>query len=331
MVVGLMTSGEPVEQNDRCPMCGAAAFKPTSIRLDMRETLAKWEQTLKGPLGQTVWDDYAEYPEVTLFECGACGFGMFDPPAAGTANFYAAITRTEAEYYVPDRWEYRRAIQDIRKYGARRVLDVGGGSGHFLDLLQQELPGVEALVYEFNEEVADVARTKGLNVCHGEFPQAVYDVGGQAEFDAVCVFQVLEHVADPVTFLRDLVSLLKPDGILMLSVPDLTGPVRFHRLALMNTPPHHVSWWKPSVFSASMYHFGLRIVDSANENLPDYLWRGYLPVIVENHIRPPKLARLARKYHVFDVIIRVLKLLGFKEIPGLCGHTLYVLLQRSTI
>jgi hypothetical protein len=104
----------------------------------MQESLAKWEQLIKRPLGQPVWDDYAQHPEVTLFECALCGFGMFDPPVAGTPGFYAAITHVEEDYYVPDKWEFRRAIKDIRAHGARRVLDVGGGSAHFLDLLRQE-------------------------------------------------------------------------------------------------------------------------------------------------------------------------------------------------
>ena len=65
-------------------------------------------------------------------------------------------------------------------------------------------------------------------------------------------------------------------------------------------------------------------------DLPHYLWRSYLPLIAEHHIRPHKLLRLARKYRLFDFIASVLKTLGLKEIPGVRGHTLYILLQHST-
>jgi hypothetical protein len=80
-----------------------------------------------------------------------------------------------------------------------------------------------------------------------------------------------------------------------------------------------------------MARFGLQVVESASENLPDDLWQDYLPLIVENHVRPRKLVRLARRYHVFAVISRSLKILGLREIPWLRGHSLYVLLQRSSI
>ena len=324
-------AGALVERQDGCcPICGAFGYEPTSTQLDIRDSLRKWEEAIHAPLGQAIWDDYAQSPEMTLFGCSNCGFNMFEPPLAGTPDFYAAITRVEDEYYVSDRWEYRRAVNDIQDRGARRVLDVGSGSGHFLDMLRHKLPDVDVTAYEFSAEIAALVQAKGVKAYTGMFPQVLHDSAADAGFDAICAFQVLEHVADPASFLRDLVGLLRPNGILLISVPDLAGPVRYAGLALTNVPPHHVSWWKQSVFETSMARFGLQILDAAVDNLPHYLWRSYLPLIAEHHIRPHKLLRLARKYRLFDFIASVLKTLGLKEIPGVRGHTLYILLQHST-
>jgi hypothetical protein len=76
--------------------------------------------------------------------------------------------------------------------------------------------------------------------------------------------------------------------------------------------------------------FGLQVVESASENLPDYLWQDYLPLIVRTTSVPGNCAA-GRRYHVFDVISRILKILGLREIPGCAVIAFNVLLQRSSI
>ena len=84
------------------------------------------------------------------------------------------------------------------------MLDVGSGSGHFLDMLRHKLPDVDVTAYEFSAEIAALVQAKGVKAYTGMFPQVLHDSAADAGFDAICAFQVLEHVADPASFLRDL-------------------------------------------------------------------------------------------------------------------------------
>ncbi|OCP02332.1 MULTISPECIES: class I SAM-dependent methyltransferase [unclassified Ensifer] len=55
--------------------------------------------------------------------------------------------------------------------------------------------------------------------------QAVYAApeAWRATFDAVMSHFVIEHVADPVAFMRDVRELLRPDGTFLFSIPDVAG------------------------------------------------------------------------------------------------------------
>ena len=80
-------AGALVERQDGCcPICGAFGYEPTSTQLDIRDSLRKWEEAIHAPLGQAIWDDYAQSPEMTLFGCSNCGFNMFEPPVAGNSR-----------------------------------------------------------------------------------------------------------------------------------------------------------------------------------------------------------------------------------------------------
>jgi 2-polyprenyl-6-hydroxyphenyl methylase/3-demethylubiquinone-9 3-methyltransferase len=45
----------------------------------------------------------------------------------------------------------------------------------------------------------------------------------EGQFDLITSLEVIEHVADPATFLKALANRLAPDGLLILSTPNATG------------------------------------------------------------------------------------------------------------
>jgi 2-polyprenyl-3-methyl-5-hydroxy-6-metoxy-1,4-benzoquinol methylase len=71
------------------------------------------------------------------------------------------------------------------------------------------------------------------------------------QFDAVCLWDVIEHVRDPVFVCRSLLNLLKPGGYLFLSTPDmnsLTAKLMKQRWAFM-IPPLHLGYFSQGTFS----------------------------------------------------------------------------------
>ena len=63
-------------------------------------------------------------------------------------------------------------------------------------------------------------------------------------YDVVTAFQVLEHIADPLPFLKNCIDALNPGGLLVIAVPNNDAFIRFADLPL-NEPPHHVGLWSP--------------------------------------------------------------------------------------
>ncbi len=118
-----------------------------------------------------------------------------------------------------------------------RLLDVGCGPGFFLDLASRhfEVTGVEP-AKEAAAYARDVLR---LDVIEAEFHASLYH---PASFDVITLFDTIEHLADPGRTLRDLHSLMRPGGTLMITTGDFSSMMaklsgsRWHLI----TPPDHL-------------------------------------------------------------------------------------------
>ena len=104
---------------------------------------------------------------------------------------------------------------------AKSALDVGCGAG----LLAEPLARLGAMVtgIDATPEVIAVAREHAAAIGL-EIDYRVGDVqalGGQ--YDLVTCLEVIEHIADPATFLKALAARLAPGGLLILSTPNATG------------------------------------------------------------------------------------------------------------
>ncbi|MCH7916171.1 MAG: class I SAM-dependent methyltransferase [Deltaproteobacteria bacterium] len=61
------------------------------------------------------------------------------------------------------------------------------------------------------------ARSLGLKVYQGRLENAGFTDG---LFDVVCLNHVLEHLPDPQVTMREIKRILKPDGIVYITVPN---------------------------------------------------------------------------------------------------------------
>jgi 2-polyprenyl-3-methyl-5-hydroxy-6-metoxy-1,4-benzoquinol methylase len=98
-----------------------------------------------------------------------------------------------------------------------RVLDVGCSTGSFLEAMRRR-GNWETYGVEINVEVAEYARSAvGLNVFPGSLQQAEYPDGF---FDAVTLWNVLEHLHEPYQTLLEVARILKPGGLVAASIPN---------------------------------------------------------------------------------------------------------------
>ncbi len=103
-----------------------------------------------------------------------------------------------------------------KKYGIKRILDVGCGTGTyciFLKRLGYEVIGVDIDKNKINtgrnfREPADLRHGSALGLPFGN-----------KEFDLVLMTEVLEHIKEPEKAVQEISRVLKDTGIFILSVP----------------------------------------------------------------------------------------------------------------
>lgn len=96
------------------------------------------------------------------------------------------------------------------------LLDIGCSTGLFLNQMRTE--GWQPTGVEFSSHAADYARnTFGLDVFTGTVEQAQFP---SDHFDVVTMWDVLEHVLDPLHTLYEVQRILKPGGLLAVSLPN---------------------------------------------------------------------------------------------------------------
>jgi len=98
-----------------------------------------------------------------------------------------------------------------------KLLDVGCATGLFLHSMQH-ITDWELFGLEINSHAAKIARDQfGLDVFTGTLEEASYP---DDYFDAVTLWDVLEHLHNPSSSLSEIHRILKPDGILVFRVPN---------------------------------------------------------------------------------------------------------------
>jgi 2-polyprenyl-6-hydroxyphenyl methylase / 3-demethylubiquinone-9 3-methyltransferase len=149
----------------------------------------------------------------------------------------------------------------------KRVLDMGCGAGLLAEPLARmggTVTGVDA-AHENVVVAQDHAAQSGLTIRYrcGE----VDTVKGE-KFDLITCLEVIEHVADPASFIAQLAGLLAPDGLMVLSTPNRTP---LSKIALINIgetlggiPPGTHDWDKfltPEELAAHVRATGLTVAD----------------------------------------------------------------------
>jgi len=159
------------------------------------------------------------------------GIIYVDPlPVEDLARFYRDEYRVSyKQSFVPKaKHIYRAGGVALERHGhsreaarrGMRTLDIGAGGGEWVYLMRRL--GCEAFGIEPNLGYGSFAKDHyGVEVFLGMHQDATFE---PASFDLLSLFQVLEHLADPVEDLRQLSRFLKPGGLFLIEVPDILFP-----------------------------------------------------------------------------------------------------------
>jgi len=125
--------------------------------------------------------------------------------------------------YIRDQVDQHWALDEtsLKPLEGRTALDVGCGAGLLAEPLARL--GARVTAVDAAPELIEAARAhaagQGLEIDYRASP--VEQIEGQ--FDLITAMEVIEHVADPASFLAAIAARLAPEGLLILSTPNKTA------------------------------------------------------------------------------------------------------------
>ena len=136
------------------------------------------------------------------------------------------------------------------------MLDIGCGFGESLGYHQAR--GCEVWGVEADSNIARVADKFGFNVKVGLFDAKDYK---QDFFDYITMDQVVEHLTDPILTLREVSTILKPGGHVVLSTPNANGwgAKLFRRRWINWHTPYHLQFFSLESMAIMAEAAGLEI------------------------------------------------------------------------
>lgn len=205
--------------------------------------------------------------------CGRCGTLYMSPrPSPEVMAAYYADSenyRYWAERIFPASEASRREkihrpwLEQIAGYCERygvplgTLVEVGPGFGTFASLAGEAFERVVAV--EPTPELAQACRARGVEVVEKPVEEVTDEVEAA---DAVCAFEVIEHLFEPRRFLEQCARLTRTGGLLVLSCPNgqgfdisLLGPVS------LAVDPEHVNLFNPKSLSLLVESCGFEVLE----------------------------------------------------------------------
>ncbi|MFC5504506.1 methyltransferase domain-containing protein [Bosea massiliensis] len=167
---------------------------------------------------------------LTTVSCDGCGLMRTDPMPSEEelGRYYASSYRLDYQFArngTPPRLHLKRSrAEATARFAllgdylepASRILDLGSGSGEFLDILARA--GHRATGIEPGRDFARYARAAyGADVIESSWQAADLPA---TSFDLISAQHVLEHLREPVDALRRLAHWLAQDGFIHVEVPN---------------------------------------------------------------------------------------------------------------
>jgi 2-polyprenyl-3-methyl-5-hydroxy-6-metoxy-1,4-benzoquinol methylase len=175
--------------------------------------------------------------------------------------------------------------------GRARLLDYGCGHGEFV---------AAALALGFDACGVDFAPDRarhGVVAMFASLDDLRSGRSGQPPFDAVTLFEVLEHLSDPRGTLESLATLMRPGAVLVLETPDTSGitELRTHDDYLAIAPLGHINGFTPATLRAIAQRAGFRATTPPSSWVTTS-WRQAIRSSVRNVIAPLRRATTSQYF-----------------------------------
>lgn len=155
--------------------------------------------------------------------------------------------------------QFKRRLPFFKEFIApgKRVLEIGCSSGFMLLPLKEY--GLEVVGVDPSENFTSFLRKRGI-----EAYTSLKNIGDDyriKKFDLVMHFFVLEHVSNPIDFLKNALEYVAPGGVMIFEVPSRDDPL----LTIYDVPAFQKFYWS----AAHHYYFNRRSLEYVARNVAD--------------------------------------------------------------
>ncbi|GAB4446665.1 MAG: hypothetical protein Fur0028_01300 [Bacteroidales bacterium] len=253
--------------------------------------------------------------EISLYICKRTKYCFFQPKRiTGDKLFYEQLLK-QNQYYLPWKWENEQALHWISEKDS--VLEIACGNGNFLKKASKKAAvciGLDLMADSFKEENIEIIKEDYLS-----FFKTNTD-----KFDVIVSFQFLEHIYDIDEFFQFIISLLKPNGKLILGVPD-NESILIKKEEVLNFPPHHMGMWTKKSLKMVGESYGFKTIFSKTEPLQ--------PHFVNRRIYMKELQRIEKLGYIGKILNKLfhrISLFLYINLPTLFkGHSFIIVMVKK--
>jgi SAM-dependent methyltransferase len=203
---------------------------------------------------------------LTVVRCPGCSLAFLWPPPTrehlrDIYDHYYSQENADLHPITADRYaEILSAMEHSQ--GPGRILDVGCGAGQFLEVATRR--GWQAEGTEISGAARPFLERRHVRLHAVDLPALVIPY----RYDAITLFEVLEHVEAPLAYLETSIRLLRPGGWLYLTTPNFDGLSRRLRGAKWRVvATEHLSYFSPASLRRALGRAGFTGVSVTTRNL----------------------------------------------------------------
>ncbi len=186
-----------------------------------------WKPVERCPVcGSGDYEHELDKDGIPLVKCSHCELRFHTKVPADPNDVYQAsdyvvyLIRSSDEHFNYRRERFgRERIKLLERHcgdlSAKTLLDVGCGEGWFLSAAAQVCK--RCVGSELSVHLRESAHERTGLTIHGE----PLDTFPERDFDIITVFDVIEHILEPVPFMRAAANLLAPGGYILLYTPNI--------------------------------------------------------------------------------------------------------------
>lgn len=199
-----------------------------------------------------------------VVQCKACSFVYIIPFPTEQFLYLHYQQYLSTDYNKIKQWQklmsdiFLRSLDIIEeKHGSNRgtLLDIGCGYGFFLELARKRgwsIYGIDPCAH-----ARAYAASKAIEVDSGDLFVRAYN---DNMFDIVTLFYVLEHLSDPLRYLKEIIRILKPGGLVLIRVPHTTPIANLFKILRIPNKlydaPSHLSDFSPDTLAFALKKTG---------------------------------------------------------------------------